>query len=67
LILQLSKIAFSINGEVKLKIFFEFLFKKLKKVLFEIKECFKTSPYPQIISLFDNDFKNCISVITRFG
>ena len=41
--------------------------KKLKEFLLFIIECFKISPYPQIISLFGRDFKNATSEITKSG
>ena len=48
--------AFSINGDFKFKTFEKFLSKYLKNFLLDINECFKTSPYPQIISLFGKSF-----------
>ena len=66
-ILQLSYIDFSINGEFKFIISKKFLSKYLKNFLFDIKECLKISPYPQINSLLGNFFKKLISLITNRG
>ena len=54
-------------GVFKSKILDAFLFKNKKNFLLEISECFKISPYPQIISLFGNVFKKSISDITILG
>ena len=55
------------NGDFKFIIFKKFLSKYLKNFLFDINECFKISPYPQINSLFDSVVKKSISLITKSG
>jgi len=54
-------------GEPKIKLLLTKIAYKVINFLSDIKECFKTSPYPHIISLLGNDLRNSVSVITKFG